>query len=136
MARLELQHADLALYADLSDRVTLTRLTGMERSRDLAGTTVLFEGDTDPTPFRGQGLGRTYNLSVAFGVDEHADMVALLSLLERAHQAPDGRLLLRTHIGTVAGLDPATVVSVFGVTESPLGGRGWQVRFTAVRVRG
>lgn len=133
MAVVTLDRADLALFSDpASTRVVIPRLTGMPQRRGRAGTTVRFEGDTDPTAFRGEGRTRTYDLTCRYAPDEHEQMAVLLELIDEvAPAAVDHRLLLRTHVGLVARLDPAVAVEVFDVNVTPGGAGLFDVQFTA-----
>lgn len=135
MASVVLGAADLALFSNLSNRVKIPVLMSSQPSVKYEATTVRFVGDTSPTPFRGEGTDRTWNLTARYGVDSQADMVKLLDLIELANNSADQRLFLRTHIAQVAGLDTATAVVVHNVDPLPQFGRYYDVSFTAVAVQ-
>lgn len=133
MASVVLGQADIALFADPGPtRVVIPYLTSMPRTRGRDKVFVRYLGDDYPTATRGKGRSGTFALSCRFGVHEHTDLLALLTLLdETAPSAPDSRLLLRTHIGLAAGLDAAVGVEVEGdITETPLGAGAVDVTFT------
>jgi hypothetical protein len=135
MVAVDLGRAEVALFSDPSMRVAIPHLVAMPRRRTTFGTTVLFAGDTYPTPFRGEGRTQTFDLTCRYGRDDHPDMLALLTLLDvTAPGSPDSRLLLRTHIGLVPGLDVAVGVVVFDVAETPAGAGVVDVTFTATVV--
>ena len=137
MTSLTLGKADLSLWSDpASTLVQIPHLGGAARMLRTAGTTVQFEGDDFPTPFRGTSRHVTYNLTARYGGFEHDQAAALLELLDEiAPAAPDSRLLLRTHAGQVAGLDPAVAVVVFEVATTPAVGFILDVTFTATVVQ-
>lgn len=134
MASVTLAKPDLALFADpAATRVVVPHLITATRTRRRELALVRFEGDAAPTPFRGAGASKTYEVTCRFGQDEHADMLALLDLLDLAMVAPDGRLQLRT-AWYAAGGDQYEVVVAGDVSEAPLKGRGWDIRFVATTV--
>lgn len=112
MSAVLLQTADLSLFSDPSRRVAIPKLTGSRRVRRYDGVAVRFAGDELPTPFRGEGRGRTYDLTCRFTRKKQAQAQALLDLIDDAAGLPDSRLFLRTHYGQVAGLDDAAAVIV------------------------
>lgn len=132
MATVVLRGADLALLSDpVNVRVTLPHLIAAPRAIRYAGTLVTFAGDTLPTAFRGTSQSRSWQMTCVFGHAEHAQLRALVDLLDRAAVAADSRLLLRTHIGAVGGLDPLSAVAVFGYDATPEAGAIARVQFTA-----
>lgn len=132
MATVYLAKPDIALFADPgATLVVIPHLVAAPRTRTREQASVRFEGDEAPTTFRGEGRTRVYDLTARFGGDEHDDMLALIDLIEAAHDAPDGRLQLRTNFFDTPGLNPFEVVTVSNVVEQHLGGKAWDVRFTA-----
>ena len=137
MVAVALAAARLSRLPDLADGLALPRLTGLERTRQRESTLVQFAGDTLPTSFRGEAGSRTWTLTCQYLDGEHAKYLALLDLLERAQDDVDDRLLLRTYVGQVAGLDGAHIVTVPEWTQTPGdGGLTWSVTFTATAVAG
>lgn len=136
MASVELAKPDMSLFSDMAGtRVVLPRMTGQTRTRTFETALVRFEGDEAPTPFRGGGAGRAYNLMVRYSGKEHAQMAALLNLFRQAHDAVDGRIALRTNAYQVADLQPFEVVSVDSISETPIGGLAWEVSWVATAVQ-
>jgi hypothetical protein len=128
--------ADLALFSDpAGHRVSIPHLTAVTPTQSYAGTTVLFAGDTYPTPFRGPGRSKTWPLTARYARTEQDQLLALLDLIELAAASADSRLLLRTHYGQVAGLDDATAVVIFDVQPQPQIGLYVDVQFTAQAVQ-
>ena len=136
MAQVQLGQADIALLSNPgATRVLIPHLVSAPRRRSRVGTTVLFAGDDYPTPFRGTGRAMTLDLTARFGPTEHETMLDLVELLDVvAAEAPDSRLLLRTHYALAAGLDLAVAVVVFDVVDTPLGAGAFDVSFTATVV--
>lgn len=135
MTSVVLGNAELALISDLANqRVTIPHLTAITPGPTYAGTTVLFAGDVYDTPFRGLSKSKQWPLTARYRKDEHAQMVALLDLIDLAASSPDSRLLLRTHYGLVAGIDEALAVVIFAVQPVPQMGQYFDVSFTAKAV--
>lgn len=133
MASVALGRADLALFSEPgTTRVVIPTLYAMAQRRGRARAFVQFEGDDYPTAFHGTSRTRAFDLTCRFASDEHAEMLALLDLVdETAPGSPDPRLLLRTHIGLAAGLNPSVAVELTSeVTESPLGAGVFDVVFS------
>lgn len=136
MATVHLQKPDLALFSDpVNTRVIVPHMIAAPRTRRWEQASVRFEGDTAPTVFRGEGVGRSYGIVCRYSHVEHDDMAALLRLLESAHTAPDGRIQLRTNFFDAGGLDRYEVVTVADVTETHVKARAWDVSFTATTVQ-
>lgn len=135
MSHVTLVRPDVALFADVeATRVVLPRMTAMTRTRRFDQASVRFEGDDYPITLRGEGRWRQLQVLVRFMAGEHATMDELLTLFEDAQDATDGRLQLRPNAFTVPGLNPIEVVTVAEPVETPVGGRIWDVSFTATRV--
>lgn len=135
MAGVELPRPDIGLYDDFAaTRVEIPHLVGQNRKRQADKTTVLFDGLTGETAFRGEGRVRSYPLRSRYVYSEHDEMRALVDLLEAAEAADDGRLLFRTNARLVSGLDLVEVVVAFDVDEEHLGGQAWDVVFTVSTV--
>lgn len=132
MASVVLRGADLALLTDpVNQRVTVPHLTAAPWEETWAGALVTFEGDSLPTGFRGTSLTRSWQMTCVYASDDQQSVIDLLALLRDAADAADSRLLLRTHIGAVAGLDDVTAVQIFAVQVQPMTGRLTTVTFTA-----
>ena len=133
MASVLLVKPDIALFADPGpSRVVVPHLVAAPRTRRREKVPVRFEGFDAPVSFRGEARTRSYTLTCRYVHDEHAQMKALIDLLESAEDAPDDRLQLRTSFfatSTFAGLDLYEVVVAGDVTETHLGGRAWDVSF-------
>jgi hypothetical protein len=125
-----LAKADLALFADLTQRVQIPRLTASAPARKYAGATVQFAGDQYPTPFRGTTRAKSWAFTARYMAADQALMLSLISLIETAADAPDSRLLLRTHYGQAVGLDEATAVIVLEVDPAPQMGLYADLSFT------
>lgn len=135
MAGVVLERADLALWSDVAGtRVVIPRLQVLTPSRRYEQVLVRFEGDTDRTAFRGEGRFRSYQMTARFVEAEHSTLVALLDLFDAAHDDVDGRLLLRTHVGVVSGLNPVEAVVVSEVSSPWSRGLVGDVSFTAETV--
>lgn len=138
MSTVDLGRADLALFSDpVATRVVIPALTAIPARRSRAGTLVQFEGDKFPTGFRGTARSWTFDLTCRFTADQHAELLALLTLIdETAPDSPDSRLLLRTHLGLAPGLNSTVAVQVFDVAPTPAAdGPGvFDVQFTATVV--
>lgn len=134
MARVTLDRADFMLVCDSSTRVVIESLNGT-RAYDRDQTALRFDGDEALTSFRGEGNARTYALTARFAGEDQGSMQALLDLFERAHHAPDGRILFRTHWGVHGLRNLAEVVEVSGVSEARAGGLAWDVNFQARTVQ-
>ncbi len=135
MARLLLPTPDLALFTDPSNTlVPVPHMIAAPRSRVRSKVLVDFEGDVSPTSFRGVSKRRTYDLTCRYAFNEHAQMGALVALLEHAEDVRDGRLQLRTNFFDVPYLNPFEVVDAGDVTEQHLGGRAWDVTFPVTTV--
>lgn len=135
MAGIILGTSDLALYADPgATLVTIPHLVAAPRNHRRELALVRFEGDTAPTAFRGEGSWREYELTCRYSHVEHTEMLALLTLLDTAHGAVDGRLQLRTNPSRVPGLSPFEVGVVGDVAEQNLSGMAFDVRFTFTAV--
>lgn len=135
MTAVVLPHADLALFTDLTQRVQFPHLTAAANQRGYAGSTVQFSGDTYPTAFSGVTRTKSWQMQARYKVNEQDQLLALLTLLDAAHDAPDRRLLLRTHYGQAVGLDDATAVVVFAVEQTPQMGLYVDVSFTCEAVQ-
>jgi hypothetical protein len=130
-----LEHADLALLSDpVATRVVLRRPTGQAKTVTGEGTYVRFEGRTRPTSARGEGLANVWQIELVFARSEHAEALAVEALLETAFTAADDRLVLRTRLGTVEGLDPVQVVSVHAWQPTPQAGGVRRLSFEATEV--
>lgn len=126
-----LTNAWIGLWTTPATQLSIPRLTGAPLTIGYAGTTVQFVGDDYPTGFRGQAKSKSYAMTARFMKDEQDQMLDLLNLFDSAHAAADSRLLLRTHVGQVAGLDESVAVQVFGATPTPAMGLYYDVSFTA-----
>lgn len=135
MAGVTLALPDLALFSDpAGTRVEIPHLTSAPRTRKRDLVLVRFEGDPEATPFRGEGSTRVYDVTCRYSRYEASAMDDLLALLDLAHTAPDGRLQLRTAWYVGAGMDAYEVIVAGDVSETPLPGRAWDVKFTATVV--
>lgn len=135
MAGVLLERAELALWSDVAaTRLLLPRVQVLTPSRRFEMALVRFEGDTDRTAFRGEGRSRSYQMTARFLEGEHSTLVALLDLFDAAHDDLDGRLLLRTHVGVVPGLNPVEAVVVSEVSAPWQRGLAADVSFTAETV--
>lgn len=134
MVAVTLDRADIYLYADPSRRVVINRLREATPTIHVEETAVHLEGYTAPVTFRGERFSRDWDLVAMFASTEHQDAADLEELFADAYQAADGRLVLRTHLGLVAGLDPINVVRVFPWAPGVQQGQIRTVRFTAVGV--
>lgn len=131
-----LANADLALFSDPNGtRVVLPRVKAQARNRSFQQTVVQFEGDSQPTQFRGVARPRSYGMTARFLSAEHSTMNSLLALFESAFDAADGRLLLRTNAFLVTGLNPIEAIVAADVAETPVGGQAWDVSWTAQTVK-
>lgn len=137
MTAVVLGKADIALWSDPgATRVVIPHLGGAARNLGTSGAVVQFEGDDYPTPFRGTSRSATYDLTCRYGAHEHDQLLALVRLLDEvAPAAPDSRLMLRTHVGQVAGLDPVVAVVVFAVPPVPARGLVVDLQFQATVVQ-
>lgn len=130
-----LERADIALLSDIeATRIQLPRLRAAAPTNTREGVRTRFSGDTLPTPFRGEGRDRTIPLVARFLASEQQTMVDVIALFDMAHDAVDGRLLLRTHLGLVAGFDPTLAVVVFDDSVAPVDYGSWDLSFTAMAV--
>lgn len=129
-----LARADLSLFSDPNRRVELPRVSALAPSRAYAGAEVRFAGDRLPTPFRGEGRDRTWNVTVLYTQYEHQALLDLLTLIEEAAEAPDSRLFLRTHTGQIGGLDAAEAVVIRQVDTPSQVGLMYSVTFTCKAV--
>jgi hypothetical protein len=137
VALVNLGHADIALFSDPMVRVQIPYLTAAPRKISRAGTFVTFEGDAYPTAFRGTAREQSFDMAARFGPADQVSLVALIELIdETAPNSADSRLLLRTHVGSTAGIDPVVAVQVFELTVTPVAdGPGvFDVNFTATVV--
>lgn len=118
-----LGHADLGLFSDpVGTRVAIPHLMSLTETPTAAGVDVQFEGDTYPTPFDGPARTRSFEGVCRYGAHEHDQLLALIDLVERvAAAAPDKRLLPRTHLGLVPGLDSAVAVRIRSLPRTPQG---------------
>jgi hypothetical protein len=135
MSAVSLGKADLALFSDLTQRVTVPHLLASPQSRGYAGTTVQFAGDTLPTPFRGTTRRKSWAMTARYLRTEQAGLLALIQLVETAADAPDSRLLLRTHYGQAAGLDESVAVVIFNLEPAAQMGLYADLSFTAEAVQ-
>lgn len=135
MPYLSLPTPDLALFTDVeATRIAIPHLVVQDRSKRLAGAVVQFEGDTAPTPFTGEAVPRTYELTARYVYSEHEDMAALVALLDAAHAASDSRLMLRTNARLVEALNRIEVGVAFEYAERHIGGQAWDVGFSFATV--
>lgn len=135
MAFVVLPGPDIALLADVAGtRLQLPQFDGEvpTTTPDVAGVT--FYGDTLPTPYRGEGQPVEWDLVVGFTPSQQALAVALLYLLRTAHEAPDGRLQLRTAGASVAGLDQVVAITADRWTPTKVGGGAIDVAIHARQV--
>lgn len=116
MASVQLSRAELSLLSDpAGTRVVIPSLVSMPISRGRDRVAVRFLGDAHPTGFHGEGRDHTYALSCRYARAQHAELLALIELLDEiAPAATDPRLLLRTHWSLAAGLDVAVAVELTG----------------------
>lgn len=116
MASVQLGRAELSLWSDPgASRVVIPSLMSMPISRGRDRTAVRFLGDDFPTGFHSEGRDHTYALSCRYPRAMHAELLALVDLLDEvAPAAVDKRLLLRTHWSLAAGLDVAVAVELTG----------------------
>ncbi len=137
LARLQLQQADLSLASDPAGTlVRIPRLTALPITSGLAGTDVHFAGDEYPTPFDGEARTLGFDATCRYAADEQDLLLALVELIEVvARRAPDKRLLFRTHLAVVDGLDEAVAVRVRQVVRTPLGAGLFDAQFTATVVQ-
>lgn len=136
MASIVLSRADLALFSSPgTTRVVIPTLTSMSQRRSRAKAFVTFEGDEFPTVFHGTTRSREFDWTCFYSYEEHAEMLSLINLVDEiAPAASDTRLLLRSHIGLAAGLNPSVAVELMSeVVEEPLGAGNFNIRFS-VRV--
>lgn len=136
MVMVTLAQPDLALLADLDVRVALPHLLTAPLSRAYGGALVTFAGDSAPTAFRSTGRAVTLPLTCRYARHEHAQLAALLDLLDAAAAAPDGRLLFRPHYGQVGRLNEPIIGVVFGVDPTPAPGGVVDVAFTLQQTAG
>lgn len=134
MVAVKLEKSDLALFSDLTRRVTIPALLSVTPTRTYEGATVRFLGDTYGTPFRGEGRARTYALSCRFASYQQQALADLLALIDDAATLPDSRLFLRTHFGQTGGIDDAMAVTVLSVTPTPQAGLYVDVTLTCEAV--
>ena len=136
MALVVLTGSDLSLLADpIPTRVPIPHLIAAPLSIRYDGTAVRFAGDELPTGFMGEGSGIERQLTCLYGGTEQNELAALLGLLETARRHPDPRMILRTHIGQVAGFDPAMAVVCYGAEVTPQRGQIVQVALTVSAVQ-
>lgn len=126
--------ADVALFSDLDNRVKIPTLLSSSPDVKYDGTAVRFLGDKLPTAFRGEGESGTYSFTARYARDKQAQLATLVKLFRTAHESPDSRLFLRTHVGQVAGLDFAGAVIVLGFQPVPQFGQYFDLSFTAQAV--
>lgn len=132
---MELGRADIALWSNVAGtRLVIPALQVLTPSRRYEQTLVRFEGDVDRTAFRGEGRSRSYQLTARYTQAEHEDLAALLALFDAAHDDVDGRLALRTHVGSAAGLNPLEAVVVSDVSAPWSRGLASDVSFVAETV--
>lgn len=132
MSFVVLEVADIGLFADFeATRVELLRLREAPATEQFDQALSTFYGDTRATSFRGLGESRSRQLGARYMTGEHQHAVDLMELLRSAHRSVDGRLLLRTPLGEVAGLDPVDIVVVADPVMTPVDYRTWDVSFTA-----
>ena len=136
MAYVTLTVPDIALFSDpAGTRVEIPHLRVWTPTRRYDGTTVLFEGDAEPTSFRGRGRTKSHQVTCRYVYHEHAQMLALLALLDAAHDDAVGWLQLRTNRSDSEGMDPLVVAALASeVPEAPLGGKAWDITFTLQQV--
>lgn len=136
MTALVLLRADIALWSDpVASRVILDRLQVLQPPETFEQVFVRFEGDERSTGWRGEGTDATFQMTARFISGEHQAAADLLALFRTAHRTdPDGRLLLRTHVGEVAGLNHMEAVLVPTFTPAPARAGVTDISFTAQAV--
>jgi hypothetical protein len=132
VATVVLDYPDLALVSDPTRRVQIERLTQQTPTREGSEVFVLFEGRQQEVSFRGEMFTTAWQLEATYARDEHQGAADLIALLEDAYAAADGRLILRTRVGQVPGLDPIQIVRVPPTwVREPQPGNIIRVRFNA-----
>lgn len=133
MPTVDLGRAELALLSDLAGtRVVIQQLQVLVPTRTYRQVLVgPFEGDTLPLGFRGDGQSRSWQMTARYGAHQHADMEDLLELFDAAHNGVDGRMLLRTHLGDVGGINESQAVMVSEVSTAWSRPKLADVSFTA-----
>lgn len=113
MAHLVLAMPDIGLWSDFAaTRLTIAHLQVAAPDIAWDETSVLFDGDTDPTPYAGEGRASGIEVTCRFTAAEHSALVALEALLTAARTAADRRLQIRPNGGLVPGFDQAHVGTV------------------------
>lgn len=136
MSALTLAHADIALWEDAEDsRVVLPILRDLTPTVRYEMALTRFAGDRERTGARGVGRDGSFRLTARFLRAQHDTAAALLDLFDYAAlEASSGVLLLRTHLGEVAGLAVVAGVVVSEVTSTPVTAGVWDISFTAETV--
>lgn len=137
MASVTLTKPDIAMFADPTDRVRIGHMRQGSPTRAGNRTHVRFEGDEWPTAWSGEGRSLDMPFVARFVEPEHADFVAFRSLLDRAIDAPDGRLVLRLlRSPDQPDLNDLLIGTIDGWQEVHLGGLAWDVAVTFRRTVG
>jgi hypothetical protein len=135
-SHVELERADFALVSDLEGtRVVVERLQVLISAKQYRRVTVQFEGDDAETGFRGQGRRGTFQMTARFLTGEHQALADLVDLFDLVDDDPDGRILFRTHLGEVDGLNDVEAILVSDVSKQPVGDGTIDVSFNATAVR-
>jgi len=135
VASLVLADSDIGLFADFAaTRLVLPHLMVADPEESWDEAVVQFYGDTDPTAYRGVHRTATVRCQTRWTHRQHAGLVSLVALLRSARTAADGRLMLRTNHGLVAGFDELLVGTVSQWPRPRVMGQTWDVTFTLTRV--
>lgn len=135
MAAVTLERADIAGWWDVAGtRLVIPRLQVLTPSERVETAFVRFEGDEARTGFRGEGRESSFAMTARYLSGEHDQAADLLALFRTAHDEVDGRLLLRTHLGEVAGLNELEAVLVAEWSRAYAGAGVVDVSFTAESV--
>ena len=131
-----LDNADIGLWGDFqATRIVIPHLQVLSPSESFEQTYIRFEGDQRKTGFRGEGDDAVFQMTARYATGEHADAAELVELFRTAHlDDADGRLMLRTHVGEVGGLNDLEAVMVPTFTRPFAAGRYLDVSFTAQAV--
>ena len=136
MASVTLTKPDIAMFADPTDRVRIGRMQHASPSRSANRIHVRFEGEEWPTAWTGEGRSHTIPFVARFFEHEHSDFAAFLSLLDRAVDAADGRLVLRMLRSTQPYLNDLLIGTIDEWQETRVGGLVWDVAVTFRRTVG
>jgi hypothetical protein len=131
LTALTLAQPDIGLYLDFeATRIVIPHLQVAVPSELWDETAVMFDGDTDPTAYRGDNRTAAVECRARSTHTEHANITALLELFRSARVAADARLLLRVNHGVVAGFDELLVGTVPAWSRVNVTGQAWDVGFT------